>query len=378
MTSRVDSYEKAQINNSREYLKFFSEKNLFDVNVLDLFCGCGGMSLGFKRAGYNILIGVDNDEAALKTYRHNLDTLGLNIDLSNPKYVEEIKKNIKQKKIDVIIGGPPCQGFSLTGTRLLNDPRNSLFRSFFSAIDEFSPKVVLLENVRGINTLYGGVVKKEIISEFENRGYNTAYSILNASDYGVPQNRERFFIVASKLNEKINMPEPLIDNEFKINCEDAISDLHDFNGSLGEEKTKYLNNFQSFYQKLMRKKSNELLNHIGTAHKEFVIDTIKLVPDGGNYKNLPEGVGTSRKFNEAWTRYNSKKPSKTIDTGHRNHFHYKYNRVPTVRENARFQSFPDDFKFIGTKTSQNKQVGNAVPVFLSQAIAMHIKGYLEQ
>ena len=126
----------------------------------------------------------------------------------------------------------------------------------------------------------------------------------------------------------------------------------------------------------MRLKSNKLFNHVGTAHKQFVIDTIRLVPDGGNHKDLPEGIGTSRNFNEAWTRYNSKKPSRTIDTGHRNHFHYKFNRVPTVRENARLQSFPDNFQFIGSKTNQNKQVGNAVPVLLSQAIAMHIKSYL--
>ena len=127
----------------------------------------------------------------------------------------------------------------------------------------------------------------------------------------------------------------------------------------------------------MRENSTKLYNHVGTKHKQFVIDTIKLVPDGGNYKNLPNGVGESRKFNEAWTRYNSQKPSRTIDTGHRNHFHYEYNRVPTVRENARLQSFPDDFIFFGSKTSQNRQVGNAVPVFLSQAIAKNILKYLK-
>ncbi len=378
MAQKVNTHEKKQIQNQGEYVKFFSEKKSFDVTVLDLFCGCGGMSLGFKRAGYNVLAGVDNDEVALKTYRHNLDTLGLNADLSSSKYIDKIKGAIKRKKIDIIIGGPPCQGFSLTGTRLLNDPRNNLFKSFFNAIDEFKPKIVLLENVRGMKSLYKGVIKKEIISEFESRGYNTANSVLNAADYGVPQNRERFFIIASKLKKKISIPEPLIDAKFKINCKAAISDLHDIGNLMGEEKIDYKNNSQNFYQKLMRKKSNRLLNHVGTNHKQFVIDTIKQVPDGGNYKDLPEGVGTSRTFNEAWTRYSSKKPSKTIDTGHRNHFHYKYNRVLTARENARLQSFPDDFELLGTKTSQNKQVGNAVPVFLSQAIATHIKGYFKQ
>ena len=126
----------------------------------------------------------------------------------------------------------------------------------------------------------------------------------------------------------------------------------------------------------MRKSSSYIYNHVATKHKDFVVETIKQVPEGGNHKDLPKGVGESRKFNEAWTRYHGQKPSKTIDTGHRNHFHYKYNRVPTVRENARLQSFPDTFRFFGSKTSQNKQVGNAVPVFLAQSLAKYIKSKL--
>jgi DNA (cytosine-5)-methyltransferase 1 len=118
--------------------------------------------------------------------------------------------------------------------------------------------------------------------------------------------------------------------------------------------------------------SNKLYNHEATAHKDFVKKTIALVPEGGNYKDLPEGIGKSRKFNEAWTRYHSRKPSKTIDTGHRNHFHYKYNRVPTVRENARLQSFKDSFRFLATRTSQNTQVGNAVPPLLAYKIAKEL------
>lgn len=377
MNYQFNFLDEQIINNSEEYLEVFSEKKPLKANVIDLFCGCGGLSLGFKREGFNVLAGLDNDETALKTYKHNLNATAINTDLGNPNYVNEIKEHINDQSVDVIIGGPPCQGFSLTGTRLLNDPRNSLFKSFFNSIDEFNPKFVLLENVKGMNTLYGGVVIKQINSEFELRGYNTVSALLNASDFGVPQNRERFFIIASKTDKKLEMPKPILKNEFKISCKDALSDLHDFQNSFGEEESNYQSKPKSFYQRLMRLKSTILFNHVGTAHKQFVIDTIKLVPDGGNHKDLPEGVGTSRRFNEAWTRYNSKKPSKTIDTGHRNHFHYEFNRVPTVRENARLQSFPDDFVFIGSKTNQNKQVGNAVPVFLSQAIAMHIKSYLK-
>ena len=114
----------------------------------------------------------------------------------------------------------------------------------------------------------------------------------------------------------------------------------------------------------MRKDCKTLYNHTATNHTQMVKDTIALVPEGGNYKDLPKGVGQSRNFHEAWTRYDGNKPSRTIDTGHRNHFHYEYNRVPTVRENARLQSFPDDFVFVGTRTQQYRQVGNAVPPLL--------------
>jgi DNA (cytosine-5)-methyltransferase 1 len=133
-----------------------------------------------------------------------------------------------------------------------------------------------------------------------------------------------------------------------------------------------LSDADNVFQELMRAGSKLIQNHQPTIHKQFVIDTIRQVPEGGNHKDLPPGVGESRKFNEAWTRYHSQKPSRTIDTGHRNHFHYKYDRVPTVRENARLQSFPDSFVFKGNKTQQYRQVGNAVPVFLSQAIAKSI------
>jgi DNA (cytosine-5)-methyltransferase 1 len=126
------------------------------------------------------------------------------------------------------------------------------------------------------------------------------------------------------------------------------------------------------YQTQMRKGSKKLFNHVATKHTDLVKSVIRLVPEGKNHKSLPPGVGESRKFNEAWTRYHSKKPSRTIDTGHRNHFHYKWDRVPTVRENARLQSFPDAFKFLGTRTQQNKQVGNAVPPLLAFKLAKQI------
>ncbi|EHL7192730.1 DNA cytosine methyltransferase [Staphylococcus pseudintermedius] len=351
-------------------------------NTIDLFCGAGGLSQGFLQAGYNVVLGVDFDEPALKTYAHNIEgakTLKADLfdEVNSIKNIEKITNN----NIDIIIAGPPCQGFSLTGSRDINDTRNKLYLAVVHSVAHFKPDAFLIENVPGMATLYGGVVKEQIVNTFEDLGYvmSVTDKPLLAADYGVPQMRKRMFFVGFRndLNiDKFKFPKPLLSKENYIGTADAISDLPTLENDLGIEDVPYDKPPYSEYQKLMREKSTLIHNHIGTKHTDEVKWVISQVPEGGNHKDLPPGVGESRKFNEAWTRYHSKKPSKTIDTGHRNHFHYKWNRVPTVRENARLQSFPDHFKFLGTKTQQNKQVGNAVPPILAQTIADEMKLHL--
>ena len=157
----------------------------------------------------------------------------------------------------------------------------------------------------------------------------------------------------------------------------ALSDLPTLENDLGSENVPYLTEAQNDYQKLMRKNSKEVKNHIAANHSEKVKKIISMVPDGGNYKDLPEEYKNSRNFHVAWTRFASDKPAPTIDTGHRHHFHYKFNRVPTVRECARLQSFPDDFIFLGNKTQQFRQVGNAVPPLMAKYIAEQLTKALE-
>ncbi len=171
-------------------------------------------------------------------------------------------------------------------------------------------------------------------------------------------------------------PDKVITSDGYNTCSNAISDLPSLEGELGLEIQDYNTPPTSKYQVLMRASSGKIYNHQATKHTEHVVNVISQVPEGGNHKDLPPGVGDSRKFNEAWTRYHSSKPSKTIDTGHRNHFHYRYNRIPTVRENARLQSFPDRFIFTGNKTQQYRQVGNAVPPLLGYHIAKQLLKYL--
>lgn len=343
------------------------------LHAIDLFCGAGGLSKGFMDAGVDIILGVDNDKAALETFEKNHGTaIGLSADLSKQETFDEIKNIAQQaeKTIDLVIGGPPCQGFSLTGPRNFDDPRNQLYLAVFKMVKQYSPKGFLIENVPGMATLYDGQIKNEILRRFRTMGYNVDCKILTAADYGVPQMRKR--LVFMGIREDLGVPvfpEPKVDPEHYITCREAIDDLPSRVDDLGQEMDTYDKPARTDYQKMMRKDSAFLWNHVATDHKQFVKDTIALVPEGGNWKDLPKGVGESRTFHEAWTRYHGDKPSKTIDTGHRNHFHYEYNRVPTIRENARLQSFPDSFIFYGTRTQQNRQVGNAVPVLLGKALA---------
>ncbi len=349
------------------------------LTVVDLFSGCGGLSKGFLDAGFDVVLGVDNDAPSLETFRANHGgSKILNADLFDKNAIKEIKK-AAGNNVDVLVGGPPCQGFSLTGTRNFNDKRNRLYLSFIEAVKELKPKAFLIENVPGLVRMYDGAIKDEIIKRLSDMGYTVEWKILSAADYGVPQLRTRaVFVGLRKQYGKFVFPKPTNTPENYVTSSDAISDLPSLEKDMGEEKSEYKKSPLTDYQKKMRKNAKHLYNHVSTKHTDMVKSVIALVPEGGNHKDLPPGVGTSRKFNEAWTRYHSKKPSKTIDTGHRNHFHYKYNRIPTVRENARLQSFPDDFVFSGTRTQQNRQVGNAVPPILGYHIGRQIMSFLNK
>lgn len=339
--------------------------------VIDLFCGCGGLSQGFIEAGYNVVLGIDYWKDAIETFTFNhKNSKGLiaNLSIETP---QEISEKTQIDKVDLIIGGPPCQGFSIAGKRIVNDERNQLYKSFVSFVGFYNPSIFLMENVPNIISINKGIVKDTIISDFERLGYTVVHKVLLASEFGVPQNRKRAFFVGTKNGKEFIFPKPTY-QEF-ISSEEAISDLTEHSIVDG---TKYPMDAKSDYQRIMRKDSKVIFNHEATNHNDKTAQIISMVPDGGNYKNLPIGLQKTRNVNIAWTRLNSQKPSFTIDTGHRHHFHYKYNRVPTVRESARIQSFSDNFIFLGTKTSQYKQVGNAVPPLLAKKIAESIKSYL--
>ena len=347
------------------------------LSVIDLFCGAGGLSLGFLKAGYDVCLGIDNDAKALETFaagHPNAKTFCG--DITQVTYEGTIKELIGNKTIDVIIGGPPCQGFSLAGPRNFNDPRNKLYLSYIRLVKEIKPKAFVIENVPGLVGLFDGLVKDNIISEFTKLGYDVKYKILCAADYGVPQNRKRVIFVGIKSGMKEYEYPDICEN--RVTCEMALSDLPSLETEVGSEVQEYSSEPQNEYQKIMRVHSSVVYNHVAAIHSQKVKEIISMVPDGGNYKDLPEEYRNTRNFHVAWTRFSSKKPAPTIDTGHRHHFHYKYNRVPTVRECARLQSFPDDFVFLGNKTQQFRQVGNAVPPLMAQKIAEQLSIVLKE
>ncbi|MCK5061857.1 DNA cytosine methyltransferase [Candidatus Parcubacteria bacterium] len=343
------------------------KKNQF--KVLDLFSGCGGLSYGLESLGFKIILGIDNWDIALKTFKRNHSNSEVFLGDLAILFPKKVDKNfdLKKKGIDLIVGGPPCQGFSISGKRAIDDPRNKLYKSFVNFVNYFKPKAFIMENVPNLLSMGEGKLKKEIIDDFQSLGYKIYYKILLASDYGVPQNRRRVFFVGINGSSKYKFLEPTHGKLGikKVTAKDAIGDLPEKDVA---DESPYMIKFFSNYQKMMRKRSHGIYNHEAVVHTEKTKKIISMVPDGGNYKDLPKNLQNTRKVNIAWTRFSSSKPSCTIDTGHNHHFHYKYNRVPTARESARLQSFDDSFIFDGKKNEQIKQIGNAVPPILAAAV----------
>lgn len=325
------------------------------------------MSLGFEMANFNVVAAVDNWIDALNTLKYNSPKTRTELlDLSDAEPLGKLLETIGP--IDLVVGGPPCQGFSIAGKRDPSDFRNMLYEGFVESIRRLRPKAFIMENVPAIASPTNLELFKEIIQDFEGLGFAVSSKVLLASNFGVPQNRRRMFIVGIADKAKsFDFPEGVLSS---ISASEAISDLP----ALGQpDGSRYPIGARTPFQEWARVGSPTLFNHQTTNHTAQTVEVISHVPDGGNYKSLPHSLTGIRNVNIAWTRLSSMKPSFTIDTGHRHHFHYEYNRVPTARESARLQSFPDDYIFLGSKTSQLRQVGNAVPPLMAKALAESLR-----
>lgn len=316
---------------------------------IDLFAGAGGFSLGFDDMGFKNVFSVEYDTNAAKTYQRNFPNhLLLNQDIKTISNDDLIRLTGNQE-VDIIIGGPPCQGFSLAGNigrKFIEDERNYLFKEFVRFVEFISPKMFVMENVARLATHNKGETLKEVVSAFEVLGYRVKYKVLQACDYGVPQKRQRIFIVGYKSGDfEFTLPLNLVRT-----VKDAIDDLPSLESGC----------------------SSLVPNHVAMNHSKQMLEKMSYVSDGGNRSEIPEDLRPKTGDDRKYIRYNSGEPSVTVTGDMRKVFHYSQNRALTPRELARLQTFPDNFIFEGTSISIQQQIGNAVPVELAKVVAQSV------
>lgn len=371
-----------------------------ELSCVDLFCGSGGFSLGFHMEGFDILAGTDLHETASQTYKQNIEApcvVGDIRDLSPDEFYQQA--GIDPENIDVIIGGPPCKGFSTAGPYDVEDRRNSLFLQYIDFVEDILPRAIIMENVTGLLSMEDGKFRDRILKYTQDLGYNTTYLKLNAADYGVPQLRERVFFIGYQENHPVNHPQQthsgngqkLItgygENELQdyVTTKNAVSDLA-FLG-IGEQAEEYEKLPETDYQKQLRGDQDVLHNHTSPDHSKRIQDRFAKFEPGESVSDVENRITESIKTRKhTIMRWDPDKPANTVTTLPEDFIHYKHNRIPTVRELARIQSFPDWFEFKGPRTTggqqrsnslpQYSQVGNAVPPLLAQSLAKEIKKHL--
>lgn len=355
------------------------------IRAIDLFAGCGGFSCGFEQAGIKTVAAVEFDKDIALSYAYNHPNTKLLID--DIKNVDN-KKNFTKYMADIIVGGPPCQGFSTAGARIrqgfVDDPRNYLFKHYLNIVKLVRPKMFIFENVKGIVHYQNGEIFKEIQKAFEAEGYKLQYTIVKAKEFGIPQARERTILIGSLIdfdlhNEMEKTKQELIKlkSHFfdKVSVWDAISNLYDptIDGII--KNVKPLNN----YTKYLSFKGETIKNHIATKHNIIAISRIKKIKQSENFRALNEDIKSVH--SGSYGRLDPNGIAQTIttrfDTPSGGRFIHPFaDRTITPREAARLQSFPDNFEFKGTKTSICKQIGNAVPPKLAYFFAIMIKRIL--
>ena len=349
--------------------------------ILDLFCGAGGMSHGMDmNPNFETVVAVDINEKLSQTLKENNPSVELIIgDIQKKSIKDEILKLSRNLEVNMVIGGPPCQGFSLKGKNLgLDDPRNFLFVEYLDIVKQLNPEVFVIENVKNILSASNGWFKEQILSAIHQMGYQISFGVLKATNYGVPQTRERAIFLCSR-DKLIELPEPTV--EKTVTVKDAIGDLAYLNSNEGEFEQEYITNATSNYQKMMRRNSIKLYNHKASNHNKIAIEKLKLIPAEKGKEYLPKEMQGKQKFKTTWGRLVWNEPSPTIDTrfdassnGKNNHPFL--HRSITPREAARLQSFDDNYIFYGKKVEIRTQIGNAVPPLMAKAIADKISSVL--
>lgn len=336
------------VNISKEWKRngWTNKKDRNGLNFIDLFSGAGGLSCGLVMAGWTPVGSVEIMEQAVETYRYNfVNNKGFeeNVqtqDIRDPKVKQKLYDSVKNKKVDLIVGGFPCQGFSMAGNRIVTDKRNTLYLDMLAIVDHIKPEFVVMENVPGLRSMLGGKVEEKIINDFEKIGYKINVTILNAADYYTPQTRRRVIFIGNRVGKPNYHPKPILTPDKYVTTKEAISDL-------------------------INRPADPLFNHIPTKHSPEMQKKLMSVKEGQSlYKN----------YSDSWKKCPWNEPSCTIKENHGGvNIHPTLPRVLTAREMARLQSFPDDFIFQGSKKWQLTQIGNAVPCYLGKAIGIAVE-----
>jgi DNA (cytosine-5)-methyltransferase 1 len=338
---------------------------------IDLFAGAGGMSWGAVSAGIEIKIAVESDPYAAATYVHNHS--GVHLHRRDIRTLREIRFNAGRNQT-IVFGGPPCKGFSTSNqrTRNLDNPNNQLYKEFLRIVRLVNPDWVVFENVKGILETEDKHFLYRILDTLKAYGYTLTWDVLNAADYGVPQNRWRLFIIGSRHGIQVEFPTPQTGQRIKVR--EALGDLPPLENGASVCRMPYRTGRPSEYAKSMRGEVVESCNHLVTRNANFIIERYRYIPQGGNWENIPARLmqnyaDRNRCHTGIYHRLHPDEPSKVIGNYRKNMvIHPHQNRGLSVREAARLQSFPDKFIFKGSIGFQQEQVGNAVPPLLAKAV----------
>lgn len=326
---------------------------------IDLFCGAGGLSLGFDAAGFENIFSVEFNAEFAKTYKKNFPDHNLVVDDIRNMNEDIINSLIKGKRVDVIVGGPPCQGFSIAGNigrTFIDDERNRLFKEFVRFVSFIKPRMFIMENVAGMATHLKGKTVQTIVSAFEKAGmgYDVQWQVLNSVNYGIAQERRRIVIVGVRKDLQTQFTYPK-KNDYVKTVKDVIADL----------------------PVLKSGESSDIPNHIAMKHSIQMLEKMSYIKDGGDRTDIPEDLRPKSGDIRKYIRYDSSNPSVCVTGDMRKIFHYEQNRALTSRELARIQSFPDEFVFEGTSIQIQQQIGNAVPPRLANLIALQTEEALD-
>lgn len=356
--------------------------------AVDLFCGCGGISAGLQLAGYEVVAGLDVEKHYIATFAHNFpnahtitDSI---VELSPADFASRI--GIEPGELDLLAGGPPCQGFSKNVPRrhrYLDDPKNLLVQSFLKYAEYLRPRVILMENVAEMKNGFDGQYTDEVVTRLEAAGYSVAHAVLNAADYGVPQRRRRAFFLATRAGFTFRIPQsthvprpatPMLINEYQhVTVWEAIGDLPPLEHGEGEELTPYATEAQSEYQRAMRNKHGIVRNHIARKLQPNQYERLASIKPGQGHKDLPIHLQVKGGYSGAYARLTKDMIAPTITRwvfhpGSGRWGHPVSPRVLSIREVARIQGFPDSYEFVGTYNQQAGQLGNAVPPLLAEKV----------